>query len=312
MASNPMQRQKRVSFLLGFLLMLVIASVIIVMLGYALYQMKADEKAEEASKKKVYVVTSSISSGGAVSSEVISTEKVVGTLVPKNKFEDSDFMNEDGTEIIDLVAKIDLEPGTILTKEMVETSSQKTTDDLRIQEYNIATLPAEVSTGDFVDIRMRMTSGVDYIIVSKKEISIPTVAGIDSAETFTVRLTEEETLAMSCAIIEAFHCVGAEIYVDIYTDPGMQAAATPTYHVNEATMNLIGSNPNIVQEAKNALSSRFSTNNAGYIAREQIQNELNKNEDDAQDNIESGIEEHITKQKQFRQQYLEALSEGAE
>ena len=42
MASNPMQRQKRVSFLLGFLTMLLLSAIVIGFLGYTLYKIKEE------------------------------------------------------------------------------------------------------------------------------------------------------------------------------------------------------------------------------------------------------------------------------
>ncbi len=309
MASNPMQRQKRVSFLLGFLTMLLLSAIVIGFLGYTLYKIKEEEKAEKNAMKDVYVISTDVPSGGAINSTVMKLQKVAGTVAPSNRFTSSNLLDEEGNPREDLVSKIDLKAGTVLTADMVTINSEKATSDLRKQEYNIATLPTEIQTGDYVDIRIRMASGADYIIVSKKQVTIPQVAGMDAAETFTVNLAEEETLAMSSAIIDAFTCIGSEIYLTIYTDPGMQVAATPTYHVSATTMQLIGDNPNIVTDAKNALYNRYYQN-GGERERNVIQNEINSNSEDAKDNIETNIEEHITKQKEYRQQYLEALAGG--
>lgn len=310
MASNPMQRQKRVSFLLGFLTMLLLSTVVIGFLGYTLFKIKEEEKAEKAAMKDVYIISADVASGGTIDATVMKMQKVAGTVAPSNRFASSNLFDEEGNERTDLVAKIDLKVGTVLTADMVTIDSEKTTSDLRKQEYNIATLPTEIQTGDYVDIRIRMPSGLDYIIIPKKQITIPEIMGMPAVDTFTVNLAEEETLAMSCAIVEAFHCVGSEIYLTIYTDPGMQTAAIPTYHVNNATIQLIGKNPNVVQEAKEALANRYNANDAGNSTRSEIQNQLNQHYEDAKDNIESGIEEHITKQKEYRQQYLEALAGG--
>lgn len=303
MASNPMQRQKRVSFLLGFLTMLILSVLVIGFLGFTLFQMKAEEKAEQEAMKDAYVLSKDVKSGEPIDSTVMKKQKVLGDLVPSNKFVDANFVDEEGNLIEDLVAKIDLKKGTVVTTDMVTISSEKATDDIRIQEYNIATLPTEIQTGDYIDIRIRFASGLDYIIVSKKQINIVQVAGVDSVDTFTVNLSEDETLLMSSAIVEAFATKGSEIYVNRFKDPGMQAAATPTYQPSDAVMRLIGNNSNIVTEAKNALYSRYNAEE-----RTKIQNEVNTDSDDGRDNIETGIESHITRQKQLKQEYLDALS----
>lgn len=305
MASNPLQRQKKASFLMGFFTMFIIAVLIIGLLGYSLISMKKAEKEELEAMKDAYVLSSDVPSGGKIDSSIIKLQKIDGKLVPSNKLTITDLSDEEGNPREDLVSKIDLKTGTILSVDMITASSEKASNDLRIQEYNIATLPTEIKTGDYIDIRIRFASGADYIIVSKKEITIPEIAGVPSAENFTMRLTEDETLAMSSAIIDAFTCPGSEIYVDRYTDPGMQVAATPTYPVSETTLQAIDSNPNIVNEAKNALASRYSRENRGII-----QNELNRNSEDAESNIETKIQDHITRQKQYKQQYLEELAGG--
>lgn len=306
MASNPMQRQKRVSFLLGFLTMLLVSAIVIGLLGYQLVTMKKAEEAEKAAMKDVYVISTDVTSGGTIDSTVMKTQKVAGTVAPTNKFTSSNLLDEEGNLRTDLVAKIDLKAGTVLTTDMVTANSEKTTDDLRLQEYNIATLPTEIQTGDYIDVRIRFASGADYIVVSKKQITIPQIAGADATDTFSISLAEEETLSMSSAIIDAFTCVGSEIYVSRYTDPGMQVAATPTYPVKPETLQAMKNNPNIVQQARDALYARYNSEDR----QSTIQNEINSNSEDAASNIESNIEEHITKQKEYRQQYLEALAGG--
>lgn len=306
MASNPMQRQKRVSFLLGFLTMLVISAIAIGILGYTLITMKKAAEAEKAAMKDVYVMAMDVSSGGTIDSSVMKVQKVSGAVAPTNRFTASNLLDEEGNIRTDLVSKIDLKSGTVLTTDMVTANSEKTTNDLRKQEFNIATIPTEIKTGDYIDIRIRFASRADYIVVAKKQITIPQVAGVDATDTFSVSLSEDEIVSMSSAIIDAFTCIGAEIYVTIYTDPGMQVAATPTYPVSPTTLQAIENNPNIVNEAKTALYNRYNSRDREST----IQSELNANSEDASSNVETNIEEHITRQKEYRQQYLEALAGG--
>lgn len=306
MASNPLQRQKRTSFLIGFFTMFMIAVLIIGFLGYTLISMKKAEKEELEAMKDVYILSADVPSGGKIDSSVMKLQKVAGNITPSNKLSITDLSDEEGNLREDLVSKIDLKIGTILSADMITINSEKASNDLRIQEYNIATLPTEIKTGDYIDVRIRFASGADYIIVSKKEISIPEIAGVPSSENFTIRLTEDETLTMSSAIIDAFTCKGSEIYVARYTDPGMQVAATPTYPVSQVTLQAMQANPNILNEAKNALANRYNSTDR----QSTIQNEINKNSEDADSNIETKIQDHITRQKQYKQQYLEDLAGG--
>ena len=320
MASNPMQRQKRVSFLLGMLVMLIIAAIVIALLFMQLINLKKEQDAIKAAERTVYVVSEDVSSGsgiqitaieGDTSREPNVTEDVAdASVVPENIATSADFYSDEGQTQAraDLVAKIDLKAGTILTKDMLTTSSEQVTNDLRKQEYNMLSLPTDLVDGDFVDVRIRFGNGQDYIIAAKKQVTIPTIAGAPAEGVININLSEDETIAMSSAIIETYQLKTAEMYVSRYTDPGMQVAAIPTYPVNAEALNLMDSNPNLLEEAKKAIASRYNRN-----LREQfINSQINSvDAEDRQSNLETSVEEHITQQKELRQKYLQSLEDAA-
>lgn len=320
MASNPMQRQKRVSFLLGMLVMLIIAAIVIALLFMQLINLKKEKDAAKAAERKVYVVSTDVSSGSGIQITAIdgdtarvanvSQEVADRKVVPENFATASDFYTDESLSQArsDLVAKIDLKEGTILTKDMLTTSSEQVTNDLRKQEYNMLSLPTDLVSGDFVDVRIRFGNGQDYIIAAKKQVAIPTIAGAPAEGVININLSEDETIAMSSAIIETYQLKTAEMYVSRYTDPGMQVAAIPTYPVNAEALNLMDSNPNLLEEAKKAIASRYNRN-----LREQfINSQINSvDAEDRQSNLESSVEEHITQQKELRQKYLQSLEDAA-
>ena len=320
MASNPMQRQKRVSFLLGMLVMLIIAAIVIALLFMQLINLKKEQDALEAAKRVVYVVSEDISSGSGVQISAIEgdtsripniqQEEADGAVVPENVATSSDFYSDEGLTQprSDIVAKIDLKAGTILTKDMLTTSSEQVTNDLRRQEYNMLSLPTDLVDGDFVDVRIRFGNGQDYIVVAKKQVTIPEIAGAPAEGVITINLSEDETISMSSAIIETYQLSTAEMYVTRFTDPGMQVAATPTYPVNAEALNLMDSNPNIVEEAKAAIANRYNRT----LRENFINGQINSvDAEDRQSNLETSVEEHITQQKELRQQYLQSLEDAA-
>lgn len=320
MASNPMQRQKRVSFLLGMLVMLIITAIVIALLFMQLINLKKEQDAIKAAERTVYVVSEDVSSGsgiqitaieGDTSREPNVTEDVAdASVVPENIATSADFYSDEGQTQArsDLVAKIDLKAGTILTKDMLTTSSEQVTNDLRKQEYNMLSLPTDLVDGDFVDVRIRFGNGQDYIVVSKKQVSIPEIAGAPAEGVININLSEDESIAMSSAIIELYQLKAVEMYVSRYTDPGMQVAATPTYPVSSETLNLMSSNPNIVDEAKAAIASRYNRD----LRENYINNQINSvDSDERKSNLESSVEQHITQQKELRQQYLQSLEDAA-
>ena len=88
-----------------------------------------------------------------------------------------------------MVAKIDLDKNTVITTEMVTASDQLSTDDLREQEISSVVLPTDLNDDDVVDIRLRMPDGRDYLVVSKKTVTIPSVGDTKSSSTMMVKLS---------------------------------------------------------------------------------------------------------------------------
>ena len=75
-----------------------------------------------------------------------------------------------------------------------------------------------------------------------------------TATSVWIKVTEEEILTMNSAIVDSYTIQGSKIHATIYTNPGTQEAATPTYPVNDNILNLMNSNSNIIDEAKKELT----------------------------------------------------------
>lgn len=58
---------------------------------------------------------------------------------------------------------------SVLTRELVTSADNTTTNDVRQEEFNMIVLPTQITTGDYVDIRLTLPSGQSYIVVSKKK-----------------------------------------------------------------------------------------------------------------------------------------------
>lgn len=201
-----------------------------------------------------------------------------------------------------LIAKIDMNSKTVLTLNMISLGSL-ITDDVRKQEYNSIVLPMDLVTGDYVDIRLQLPSGQDFIVVSKKMVEVPIIEGMDSVDTIWMQLSEDEILAMSCSIVEAYRINGSKLYATKYTDPGMQEAATPTYPINAETVALIQANPNVTEAAMSSLRARYNAS----LRNDYINKELEK-EGNSEDNVTDKMNQSITKTQEEREKYLESLS----
>ncbi len=289
MAVNPMQRKARQSFLLGMLLMLVIAAIVVGILFMQIMNMKNEQEQTAAASKTVYAVKSNIKSGQPITSADLVAQTVV-TNLSTSEIATAANLTEN------TVAKIDLGQGTILTQSMIVESDESVQDSLRIQELNMLSLPADLETNDYVDIRLVFPNGQDYIVISKKRV-------IQSTETtIFVKLSEEEILTMSNAIVESYITEGSLLYATKYVDPGIQNASVPTYTVSKEVLDLIDTNSNITVDAKNALYARYVGEN-----RNQINNVISPNMEDYTEKVQENFDAQIKTAQEERNRYIETL-----
>lgn len=293
MATNPMQRKARNSILLGVLIGLLVGGVIIALLFMQLTKLQQEKKEIQAATKSVYVFKTDVKSGTKIDSSMVMLTSAPKDVIP------SDYLGSDSITG-NTVAKIDISKGTVLSKTVINSADEKTTDDLREQQYNMLVLPQYLNIDDYIDIRLTLPNGQDYIVVSKKLIKNI------SEDTIWINMYEEETLTMSNAIVEAYIMKGAKLYVTRYVDPGLQTSAIPTYVPSGKVVDLINSNKNIREEARQKLSERY-TDSLRTRRQYDIQNELNKYAEQATENVESNLEQEITKSQEARKQYLDTL-----
>lgn len=289
MAVNPMQRKARQSFLLGMVVMLVIAAIVVALLFMQIMKLKEAETATAAASKTVYVLKSDIKSGQTITSADLTTKTLVTDLA-QSEIATAASLTEN------TIAKIDLGKGTILTQSMIVEQDESVSDSLRVQEYNMLTLPTDLQTNDYVDIRLILPNGQDYIVVARKRV-------IQSSEnTIFLKMSEDEIITMSNAIVESYITEGSQLYADKYVDPGIQAAATPTYTVSREVLNLVETNANITTEARNALYTRYKSER-----RNEINTVVSANMDDYQNKVQEGFDAQIKKAQEERSRYIETL-----
>ena len=355
MATNPMQRKARNSFLLGMLITLVIAGAIIALLFIQLKNYKEKEQEEKANSVKVWVLGQDVISGQVITTDMLTQQIVNKNYVPTNAIGNITVLDnyaledKEGNEVITeyknnvatlylsknntkyelkqedtgsyyiennrdkeyvelntvpVIAKVDMNKNTVITTEMVCKSNEKTTDDLRKVEYNVLTLPSQLQTGEYIDVRLALPSGQDYIVVSKKQVEIPQVSGVDVADTIWLKLTEDEIITMNNAIVDSARALGSVLKVTIYTEAGTQEAATPTYVPSKEVAELIRNNPNIVEKSKVTLINRYNSNAS---TRNDALNSAISTGEEGEENLKTKVQESVTNSKENRQKYLQSL-----
>ncbi|MFR2535057.1 MAG: SAF domain-containing protein [Clostridia bacterium] len=298
MAMNPMQRKANNYLLIGVLVTLLITGTIIGFLFIQLNKLQTERKTETSAMKEVFVVSTDINSGDTVSLDKLKKQSVASSMIPSNALTVGDITEN-------TIAKIAVKKGSVITTDMVAESDAQTTDDVRVQEYNMVLLPTQIQTGDYVDIRLRMPTGEDFIVVSKKRVELPMIDGVDSYSSIKLQMSEEDTVVMSNAIVEAYIMKGSVLYAATYVEPGMQNGATTTYVPKATVQDLMYRNPNIVTEAKNALMTIYNANQS--TRNNVINGGLSQYREEELDNIQEAVQEQINKAKEERQNYLESL-----
>ena len=210
---------------------------------------------------------------------------------------------------VPVLARVDMNAQTVITPEFVVQSSELITDDTREEEYNMLVLPIDLMTDDYVDIRFMTPNGQNFIVVSKARVEVPrNDDGTYVSDTIKVNLREDEILAMSSAIVEAYGLNGSKLYVTKYSDPAMQKAALPTYTPNAAVTSQIQSNPNIVDVAKEELATRYSEASK-KVRNDYLQQYINGvDSGEYNTNIQEGMNEDIGTSLTTRKKYLDSLN----
>ena len=310
MATNPMQRRARNSFILGILVATLILGAILGGVGFLFLQ--KDKENKQLTAATIYVASKEIASGAEISISDLTPVKVSASAKAENAVTPNSFKVEDKDGNITqskATAKINLKRGTAVTTDMLYIDGDARGADVRKQEYNSIVLPMDLVTGEFIDIRFLLPSGQDFIVVSKKKVEIPQISGIDSTNTIAMEMTEGEILAMSNAIVEAYMIEGSKLYATKYVDAGNQAEATPTYSINQAVRELIMADANIVNEAKNELAKIYGSESAKSLRENRINAAL-QSQENAEENEKTKMQESITNSQTTREEYLQSLTGG--
>ncbi len=296
MAVNPMQKKARNSFLLGMIITLIVCAIIGVILYIAVIGPENKASKEKGTATKAYALNRDVKSGQEITADMLSPINTYSNLIPQN-YIDSTILTrvESGKKV---VAKVDLYKNTILTASTVTTEENTVTKDVRTMEYNMLTLPINLTIGDYVDIRITFPDGQDFIVIAKKEIK--NIQG----NTVTFDMSEADIVMLNSAIVESYIMKASNIYIAKYVEPGMQEKAANTYVPTAEVIRLIETDSNIVSTAKNELTSRFDAN-----IRSQMNSTVNQYSEQGLTNVEEGIQKQIEDAKKAREEYLSSLAQ---
>lgn len=200
-----------------------------------------------------------LKSGTVLSDE--NTEKIqVLTSLPA-----SSYMGEDdlGKPLI-----TDVSDGMPIYQVMVAQDGSEQGD--RSAQISVANLMVSQSENDLVDVRIMYPNGADYTILSHKRVKNLNMEGA----TFDCLQNEDEIMRMSSATVDAYLTSGAYIYTVRYAEGTESEETIPNYPVSDVVRNLIATDPNIIETAKETLNERARETleaQLGNLMKEQVE-----------------------------------------
>lgn len=205
---------------------------------------------------EVYTVAKAVKAGDELTEDNIEVMWTYSTLL-------TDQYETDQTNILDRYAKIAINPGTAITKNML--MDELLDDTTRDVDIKLNVLPVGLQPGDYIDIRITMPYGDDYIVLSHVRVEEL------NESTTKVYLTELQWNTYQGAFVDYILNAeyGCRLYATRYVEPGLQQDAVEFYAVPDNIAALLQKNPNIVDkaEASNLNEWRASIEQALVIFR---------------------------------------------
>lgn len=146
------------------------------------------------------------------------------------------------TDISQLVGKyykIDIQPGTILSTDMLMEEVQDTAKRYP-RELTFTSLPVSTVVGDYVDIRVILPNGEEYVVLAHEQIQRI------YEQTITINISEEENAILNSVFADMGSYSGYMLcYLTKYIEPGKDVDTVAFYPVVHDMETFLQFNPNI-------------------------------------------------------------------
>lgn len=146
--------------------------------------------------------------------DVIQGERITESMVQKASIPVTTVPANVASKVVGKIVKYNVPKNVAIIKGMI--ADYTVGYDDRIQEINSIAIPQDLAIGEYIDVRIMTPTGVDYIVLTQKKVKdiVSTTIKLD--------LSEEETLRLNGAIIDAYFTKGTKLYAVKYSDPTTQ------------------------------------------------------------------------------------------
>ena len=185
----------------------------------------------------VYTVSHAVKAGDEVKAEDLTPIKTYSSLL-------TDQYITNTNDIVGRFYKVHVEPGSALYRDMF--MDEELEDDMRDRDITLDRMTVGLEVGDYIDIRVTLPYGDDYIVLPHKRIYAI------NDNTVKLYLNEIEWNTYQGCMIDYYlnKEYGFTIYADKYIEPGLQQEAVKFYAVPSNIAALMQKNPNILDKAE--------------------------------------------------------------
>ncbi len=153
------------------------------------------------------IFTKDVLQGETITEDMVSTARVHVSNQPQNPIGSAG-------SAVGKILKYNVSKNMPVTSNMI--SDKIIASDVRVQEISQILLPTDIREKDFVDFRMKMPSGSEYVVLAQKQIQ--KIIG----NTMWLNLSEAELHIINAATVDAYVNPGIVFYAAQYADPQTQ------------------------------------------------------------------------------------------
>jgi len=154
---------------------------------------------------EVVMLNRDVIQGETITNDMLTTARVHVSSSP---------IDQAGAGAVGKIAKYNIPANIPLVNSMF--GDEIVTIDERIQEVSSVMLPTGLVEGEFIDIKIKMASGLEYVVLP--QIKVEKIFGT----TVWLYLNEEELYLLNSAIVDTYLSDGVTLYGVRYVDPTTQ------------------------------------------------------------------------------------------
>ena len=199
--------------------------------------------------------------------------------------------------------KVGLKAGTVITEDVIY--EEVITDDLRYFDIVTHQNPIGLQAGSFVDIRIQMPMGEDYIAIPHRQVK-----AINSG-ILKVAITEEDIHTYNSMLVDSIIYPGTQIYAVEYIEGGVQKPAEAYYPKSTNIVAIAQKDPNMLTAIRQDILQRRDILETGLTAagvglseqdQEKLTDIISKHRNDILKVIEKSQDEVDKERAEFEKQ----------